>query len=357
MVPEENLNFADRLLAAGWLPDSVIRFGIRRLLARRLADEDRGGDESSRRARLLQFVENLKQSPIAVHTPAANVQHYEVPTRFYQLVLGRRLKYSAGHWPAGVGTLDASEEAMLALTCERARIADGQTVLDLGCGWGSLSFWITEKFPNCRVLAVSNSGTQKEHIDAEIRKRGISSLAVVTADMNAFETDRRFDRIVSVEMFEHMRNYEKLLAGISRWLDPAGLLFIHIFVHRRFAYCFEDKGGTDWMSRHFFTGGMMPSDDLLPRFQKDVRMIEHWPMSGRDYARTSEAWLDRMDQNEEEILSIFSEVYGARQARRWWSYWRIFFMSCAELWGYRGGGEWGVSHYLFENKNGEEIRG
>jgi cyclopropane-fatty-acyl-phospholipid synthase len=330
----------DALLERDLLPDPLVRLGIRRLLARRLREES-GHDPAA-------YAEDLRTRPIAEDTRAANEQHYEVPTRFYELCLGPRLKYSGCLYPTGRETLAEAEEAMLALYVERGRLSDGQRILELGCGWGSLSLYLAERFPKARITGVSNSRTQKEHIDARARERGLANLEIVTCDMNVFEAEPGgYDRVVSIEMFEHMKNYRRLLSNIARWLGPGGLLFVHIFTHRRFSYHFVARDETDWMARHFFTGGQMPAHDLLSRFQDDLELLEDWKVPGTHYQRTAEDWLRNMDRNRSEILPLLEATYGPGQARKWRAYWRVFYMSCAELWGYRGGEEWLVSHYLF----------
>jgi cyclopropane-fatty-acyl-phospholipid synthase len=338
----------DFLLEKNVLPDAVIRFGIRRLLAQRLRAETAPTPVEQHR-RFDTFVADLRTQPIAINTQDSKAQHYEVPTAFYQSVLGPRLKYSCCWFERGDESLAAGEEAMLRLYAERARFADGQEILELGCGWGSLSLWLAERFPHSRITGVSHSRTQKEFIDAEARKRGFANLTIVTCDMNDFDIDAaRFDRVVSIEMFEHMKNWPQLLANVARWLKPGGLFFLHIFTHARFAYHFVARDQTDWMSRHFFTGGMMPSDELVTRFQDDLTLREHWRVNGRHYRRTAELWLENMDRNRRELGPLLATTYGADQATKWWVYWRVFFMSCAELFGHRSGEEWLVSHYLMQ---------
>ncbi len=343
-----------RLLESDHVPDWLIRQRIRALLAERLREEDKG-DPQAQQAQLMQLVQRLRASPIAIETAAANEQHYEVPSEFYRNVLGKNLKYSSCLYDsfdisqAAVG-LEAAETRMLALTCERARLVDGERILELGCGWGSLSLWMAKQFPQSKITAVSNSRTQKQFIDARAAERGLTNLEIITCDVNRLEfaAGTRFDRVVSVEMFEHMRNYEILLSRIAGWMAPAATLFVHIFTHQRFAYPFEVRDESDWMAKYFFTGGIMPSDDLLLYFQRNVRLIDHWQVDGRHYQLTSEAWLQNMDARRSVVMPVLAQAYGTGQALKWWVYWRVFFMSCAELWGYNQGREWIVSHYLFE---------
>ncbi|MEO6882976.1 MAG: class I SAM-dependent methyltransferase [Bacteroidia bacterium] len=338
------------LLEKNLIPDFLIRKGIRDLLKQRLQEENKG-DTELQQEHFKQLIEELKNSPIAINTIDANEQHYEVPTRFYELCLGKNLKYSSGYWKNNVRDIDQSEDDMLQLTCERADLKNGQHVLELGCGWGSLSLFMAHKFPESNFTVVSNSNTQKLHIDGEAKKRNILNLQVITADMNVFEIDKTFHRIISVEMFEHMRNYEKLLEKINRFLKADGKLFVHIFTHKEYAYKFEVKDESDWMSKYFFTGGIMPSDHLLFYFNSHLKVCKHWHVNGKHYQKTSEAWLQNMDKNQTEILALFSNTYGKENALKWIVYWRIFFMSCAELWGFNNGNEWLVSHYLLEKNS------
>jgi len=341
--------FYDSLLEKDQLPDFLIRIGIRKLLKQRLQDERKENAELQQ-AHLMKLIEELKSSPIAINTAEANEQHYEVPTQFYQYCLGKNLKYSSGYWKKGVTDIDTSEDDMLELTCSRAELQNGQDVLELGCGWGSLSLYMAKKYPQSRFTVVSNSRTQKLHIDGQAKQRGITNLEVITVNINDFSTAKQFDRVVSVEMFEHMRNYQKLMKKVADSLKPGGKLFVHIFTHKEFAYKFEVQDETDWMSKYFFTGGIMPSDDLLLYFNEELSIEQHWHVSGMHYSKTSEAWLQNMDEHKAEIMPLFEQTYGKDKAVKWWVYWRIFYMACAELWGYNNGEEWIVSHYLFNKK-------
>ena len=279
---------------------------------------------------------------------AANAQHYELPPAFFRACLGRRLKYSGCYYPTGNETLDQAEEAMLALYGERAELADGQDILELGCGWGSLTLWMAERYPNARITAVSNSRPQREHIEARCRERGFGNVRVLTQDVNHLQLEPvRFDRCVSVEMFEHMRNYETLLSRIAGWLRPGGSLFVHIFAHRTCAYPFETEGGDNWMGRHFFTGGLMPASDTLLWFQRDLGIEARWHVDGTHYQRTADHWLANQDARRDEVMAILRDAYGPEGAKLWFQRWRMFWMSCAELFGFDGGREWIVAHYRF----------
>lgn len=335
----------ETLLAKQLIPDFTIRWGIRRLLRQRLVEIAPLRAEGEQK----KFIANLSLGPIAVNTRDANDQHYEVPTEFYLRVLGKNLKYSSGYWETG-DTLDSSEDRMLKLTCERAQLQDGQHILELGCGWGSLTLWMAAHYPNAKITAVSNSKTQKDHIDQKARERGLTNITILTADMNDFQAPAQYDRVVSVEMFEHMRNWDMLLLRIKSWLKSDGKLFVHIFVHKDTPYLFEVKDETDWMSRYFFSGGMMPSFEQFQKFAQHFKVAQSWKVNGNHYAQTSEAWLQKTDQQAAQLLPLFEKHYGAGQGRKWLEWWRVFFMSCAELFKYKGGEEWFVGHYLMEQK-------
>ena len=339
----------DSLLEKNKVPDFALRLGIRKLLKERLYQEKKETVELQQ-AHLMKLIAELKESPIAINTVEANEQHYEVPTAFYKFCLGSNLKYSSGYWNEGVLDIDTSENDMLEITCSQAELTDGQDILELGCGWGSLSLYMAKKYPQSSITAVSNSKTQKIYIDEQAQLRGIKNLTIITVNINDFTIEKKFDRVVSVEMFEHMRNYQKLMHKIADCLKINGKLFVHIFTHKDFAYKFEVLDETDWMSKYFFTGGIMPSDDLLLYFNEHLSIEKHWHVSGLHYSKTSESWLQNMDKNKSQIMPLFESTYGKDQAVKWWVYWRLFYMACAELWGYNNGEEWIVSHYLFTKK-------
>lgn len=328
------------------LPDALIRLGIRRLLKQRLAQESHGGDAAVQQ-RTAALRAQLSQGPIAAKTDAANRQHYEVPADFYKLALGHRLKYSGCYYPQGVTTLDAAEDAALDLVTQRAQLADGQSILELGCGWGSLTLDMARRYPNAHITAVSNSASQRAYILDQAKQRGHINLTVITSDINDFDTDLRFDRAVSIEMFEHLANHAELMRRIAHWLHDDGKLFVHVFTHQRFTYPFEAQGQSNWMGRHFFTAGLMPAHTYLPGFDQHLRREQDWQLDGTHYQKTAEHWLQSTDAHRDDIRGLFAQTYGPQHATRWLQRWRIFFMACAELWGYDAGQQWGVSHYRF----------
>ncbi|MDI1253409.1 cyclopropane-fatty-acyl-phospholipid synthase family protein [Thermomonas sp.] len=337
------------LAERGLVPDALLRAGIRRMCALRLNEESAGGPEAVSQ-RFRQQIKILRDSPVAIHTDAANRQHYELPPAFFQHCLGPRLKYSSCYYPTGNESLAEAEEAMLKLYGERAELADGQDVLELGCGWGSLTLWMAQRYPNSNITAVSNSRPQREFIEARCRERGLDNVRIVTCDVNQLELQAdQFDRCVSIEMFEHMRNYETLLRRINRWLRPGGALFVHIFCHKTLLYPFETEGEDNWMGHHFFTGGLMPSADTLLWFQQQLRIEQRWLVDGRHYQRTADHWLAEQDKHRDVVMPVLREAYGDA-AGLWFHRWRMFWMACAELFGYDQGREWMVSHYRFRKE-------
>jgi cyclopropane-fatty-acyl-phospholipid synthase len=341
--------FAINLSERGMLPDTLVRQGIRRLLDARLAQLPLSDTEQAAgwtRA----FLDEMRAAPIAVATDKANAQHYEVPAAFFELVLGPQRKYSCCHFPAPTSTLAAAEEDALRITAERAGLADGMDILELGCGWGSLTLWMARRFPQARITAVSNSRSQRELILGHARQQQLVNINVITADMNSFDIDSQFDRVVSVEMFEHMRNWERLFAQIDNWLRPQGRFFMHIFCHRSAPYLFDAQDDGDWMGRQFFSGGMMPSDELPLRCGGRLRVLDQWRWSGVHYQRTAAAWLRNMDESRDAVGRILAGTYGTGNVEQWRSRWRMFFMACEELFGFNDGQEWWVSHYLLDRQ-------
>jgi cyclopropane-fatty-acyl-phospholipid synthase len=337
------------LAERGLLPDALLRFGIRRLCAQRLRDEH-ATDAVAARERFRALLDELRQSPLAIETEAANAQHYELPPRFFELCLGARLKYSSAYYPRGDETLDEAEQAMLALYGERAELADGQRILELGCGWGSLTLWMAEHYPHARITGVSNSHGQRQYILARAAERSLANVDILSCDVNRLTLAERFDRVVSIEMFEHLRNYQTLFERIHGWLEPGGKLFVHIFCHRELMYPFETDGDDNWMGRHFFTGGMMPAADTLLHFQQRLVLEQQWRLSGRHYRQTANHWLANQDRHRDEVLQVLRAAYGDADAARWAQRWRMFWMACAELFGYRGGNEWLLAHYRFAGR-------
>ena len=331
----------------GYVPDAVVRRGIRTLCEQRLKNIE-GGDAEAGARRTEDFVRLMDGSPIALAPELANAQHYEVPAEFFAQVLGPHRKYSSAWWPSGVSDLAAAEAAALDATCARAGLEDGQDILELGCGWGSLTLFMAARYPRSRITAVSNSKSQRAYIEEEARRRGLGNVRVLTEDMNTFHPQGAFDRVVSVEMFEHLRNWRAMFGRVAAWMKPGGRFFLHVFCHRAVPYAFENLEASDWMSRNFFSGGMMPSDELAARFQVDLVLLSRWRWDGTHYERTANAWLANMDAKRAALWPILERTYGARDASLWWNRWRIFFMACAELFGYRAGQEWWVGHYLFE---------
>lgn len=334
----------DWILDGGYLPNAVIRLGIRRQLRERI-DLIKSTSLEEAYERKMSYVELLRSRPIAIETAAANEQHYEVGTGVLAACLGPRMKYSCCLYPKGSETLGQAEVEMLETYVKKAGLEDGMSILDLGCGWGSGALYFAEVFPNSKITAFSNSRTQKLYIDGKAKEKGFQNLTVITGNVVDYEFEKEsFDRVVSIELFEHMKNYELLMAKIGRALKPGGKLFVHIFAHKTTPYDFEEG----WMSTHFFSGGTMPSADLLLFFQKDLKLERQWWVNGQHYAKTCEDWLSKMVASKQEIWPHLTETYGEKDTAMWYYRWQIFYLACAELFAYEGGDTWGVSHYLFE---------
>jgi cyclopropane-fatty-acyl-phospholipid synthase len=321
------------------LPDVIIRAAIHRLCSRTATRLATGNTESD-----AWFADEMAARAIAESTDEANAEHYEVPAAFFAHVLGPNRKYSSCFYKEPASTLQEAEEEALRQTVEHADIADGQSILELGCGWGSLSLWMARLFPHAHVTAVSNSTSQREYIESEAVKRGLKNLRVVTSDMNVFEPQEQFDRIVSVEMFEHMMNWRELMIRVRSWLKGDGRFFMHIFTHRSGAYLFDRADGEDWTAQHFFTGGVMPSHHLIRQYADLFSVEKEWRWSGVHYQRTAADWLANFDLRRDEIEEMLQHVYGD-ETGLWMRRWRWFFLATSGLFGYAGGSEWGVSHY------------
>ena len=340
------MSFALNLAEKNLLPDWLIRIGIRKLLKDRIVEICSDSYENQQRNKI-DFIHNMNRSPIAVDTNLANEQHYEVPAEFYDYALGKNKKYSSCYWNNKTETLDDAEQLALNKTCEHAELKNGHSILELGCGWGSLTLWMAKKYPKSKITAVSNSHSQRKYIENQAKQRKLANVKIITCNMTEFDTKSKFDRIVSVEMFEHMRNFAVLYQKISTWLKKDGKFFKHIFVHKSAPYLFKVKDKNDWMSQYFFSGGMMPSIDLPLYFQSSLKIEQQWLWDGTHYAKTAREWLNNTDKNKAEIINIFKNCYGSDNAQLWLQRWRIFFMACEELWNYDQGQEWMVAHYLF----------
>ncbi len=344
----------DQILARN-LPDPLLRLAVRMILRARIKNQAIESVEQ-RQVFKEEFVKSLKKGPIAIHTADANVQHYELPPEFFKVVLGKMMKYSCGYWPEEVEVskaaerLDQSEEEMLKLTCRRAKLCEGQKILDLGCGWGSMALYLARIYPSSEIMAVSNSADQINYIRRKTEEESLGNLSAMKADINDLALPSKFDRVVSVEMFEHMRNYEALLEKVAGFLKPKGKLFIHIFSHHTYPFLYEDRSGRDWMARHFFSGGTMPSQDLFHYFQNSFALEKQWALSGNHYRLTLEAWLKKMDRQKAQIMPLFKATYGPEEAEKWWNYWRLFFLACAEFFAFNNGNEWFISHYRFTRR-------
>jgi cyclopropane-fatty-acyl-phospholipid synthase len=350
-VTELAARLAISIAERAWMPDALLRAGIRALCRERLAS---AGARDPRRAAVAAdaFFASIADSPLVLEADRANAQHYEQPAELFRLMLGPQLKYSCALWEDGAADLAAAEDLALARSCEHAQLCDGQEVLELGCGWGSLSLWMARHYPASRITAISNSASQRRWIEARAAERGLANLQVLTTNIDAFNTDRRFDRIVSVEMFEHVRNWPRMFARVHGWLRPGGRFFMHVFCHRLVPYPFEEEGAGNWMGRYFFSGGMMPSADLAARCRGALREKQRWWWPGTHYQLTAEAWLANLDRQRDEAIAVLARAHGERHALLWLQRWRMFLLACSELFGYAEGSEWGVSHHLFARDGG-----
>ena len=299
----------------------------------------------------LTFLKQASSGKIAVHTDDANNQHYEVDSEFFQYCLGKNLKYSSCYWNDDTSSLDEAEDIMLDLYCKRAKIEDGMTILDVGCGWGSLSLYLAQKYPKSKITGVSNSNSQRKFIEKLGYERNLHNLNIVTKDINSFDTNKKFDRIISIEMFEHTKNIKILMDSINKWLAPDGLFFMHVFAHKYNPYYFDTEQKNAWMAKYFFTGGMMPNHDLFKDLESDLNYQKSWMLSGTHYEKTSNAWLDKMDSNKTKILELFRRNNSNSVAKKKFYFWRLFFIACAEIFGYNGGSEWIISHHLFKKSD------
>ena len=341
------ISFLIKLAEKKLIPDFIIRQGIRNLLKKRIQSLVSNNSEKNIQNKI-QFIEEMNLSSIAVLPELANEQHYEIPEEFYKYSLGKHKKYSSCYWDEKTKNLDEAEVLSLKLTSQHAQLINGLNILELGCGWGSLTLWMAKQYPKSKITAVSNSSSQRLHILKQAKKRKLKNISVITEDMNTFNPKVKYDRVVSVEMIEHMRNHKKLFQKIASWLKQDGLFFMHIFVHKSQPYLFEVQESDDWMSQYFFSGGMMPSEDLPLFFQNDLKIIDQWSWSGVHYEKTANAWLKNIDLNKNKVMPVLEDIYGEKDSKKWFQRWRIFFMSCAELWGYENGKEWKVVHYLFK---------
>ncbi len=339
----------DSLLKKDIIPDVLLRFGVRQITKRRINRVDKM-NVAEKEKFLMNFITERSEGPIAINTEDANEQHYEMPSQFFDLVLGQHKKYSCAYWEDG-DTLDDAESRMLQLVCQRAGVADGQKILELGCGWGAFCLYAAERFPNSHVTAISNSNNQRLYIEKVAKLKGIKNLQVITCDINDLELTEKFDRIVSIEMFEHMRNYHALFNKSAGFLNDEGKLFVHVFCHRELPFTYEVKSKSDWMAKYFFTGGTMPSRDLFHFFNHDLRISQQWAINGNHYSKTLEAWLKKMDRQKNVVIPILEEREGVTESLKWWSYWRIFFLACSEFFSINGGNEYFVVHYLFEKNH------